>query len=83
MIIFGVFRVKNHDFTPKNHIFSNFRGGGASAGCAPWIRSWPVLPVSVDRPFFDCPFGVLKRLFNVHDAFFHQVNSKPKYCKAK
>jgi hypothetical protein len=27
---FGVFRVKNHDFTPKNHIFSNFRGG-----CAP------------------------------------------------
>ena len=31
--IFGVFRVKNHDFTPKNHIFSNFRGGGG--GCAP------------------------------------------------
>jgi hypothetical protein len=27
--IFGVFRVKNHDFTPKNHIFSNFRGGRA------------------------------------------------------
>jgi hypothetical protein len=27
--IFGVFRVKNHDFTPKNHIFPNFRGGGA------------------------------------------------------
>ena len=26
--IVGVFRVKNHDFTPKNHIFSNFRGGG-------------------------------------------------------
>ena len=25
--IFGVFRVKNHDFTPKNHIFSNFKGG--------------------------------------------------------
>jgi hypothetical protein len=22
--IFEVFRVKNHDFTPKNHIFSNF-----------------------------------------------------------
>jgi len=21
----GVFRVKNHDFMPKNHIFSNFR----------------------------------------------------------
>jgi hypothetical protein len=26
--IFGVFRVNNHDFTPKNHIFSNFKGGG-------------------------------------------------------
>jgi hypothetical protein len=25
--IFGVFRVKNHDFMPKNLIFSNFRGG--------------------------------------------------------
>jgi hypothetical protein len=23
--IFGVFRVKNHDFTPKNNIFSNFK----------------------------------------------------------
>ena len=29
--IFGVFRVKNHDFTPKNHIFSNFRGSGVGA----------------------------------------------------
>jgi hypothetical protein len=24
---FGVFRVKNHDFTPKKSYFSNFRGG--------------------------------------------------------
>ena len=31
--IVGVFRVKNHDFTPKNHIFSNFRVG-ARTGCA-------------------------------------------------
>ena len=23
--IVGVFRVKNHDYTPKNHIFSYFR----------------------------------------------------------
>jgi hypothetical protein len=30
---FGVFRVKNHDFMPKNYIFSNFRGG--HAGCTP------------------------------------------------
>ena len=35
---FGVFRVKNHDFTPKNHIFSNFRGRAPDAppsGSAP------------------------------------------------
>ena len=32
--IVGVFRVKNHDFTPKNHIFSNFRGGARRA-CPP------------------------------------------------
>jgi hypothetical protein len=25
--IFGVFRVKNHDFTPKDHIFSIAEGG--------------------------------------------------------
>ena len=37
--IVGVFRVKNHNFMPKNHIFSNF-----SAACVPldppliWIR---------------------------------------------
>ena len=36
----GVFRVKNHDFTPKNHIFSNFRGGAPAPGSdAPKIPS--------------------------------------------
>ena len=33
----GVFRVKNHDFTPKNHIFSNFRGGGGGGCCPPLL----------------------------------------------
>jgi hypothetical protein len=33
--IFGVFRVKKHDFTPKNHIFSNFKGGGAARRVRP------------------------------------------------
>jgi hypothetical protein len=37
--IFGVFRVKNHDFTPKKHIFSNFKGGAA-----------PVRPPPLDPP---------------------------------
>jgi hypothetical protein len=31
--MFEVFRMKNHDFTLKNHIISNFRG--ARAGCPP------------------------------------------------
>ena len=31
----GVFRVKNHDFTPKNHIFSNLRGGGGARRVRP------------------------------------------------
>ena len=39
--IFGVFRVKDHDFTPKNHIFSNFRGGGRR--CAPTPGSAPTI----------------------------------------
>ena len=29
---FSVFRVKNHDFTPKNHIFSNCEGGAKIFG---------------------------------------------------
>ena len=31
--MFGVFRVKNYDFTPKKSYFSNFSGGGG--GCVP------------------------------------------------
>jgi hypothetical protein len=37
--IVGVFRVKNHDFTPKNHIFSNFRGGMHRV-CPPCLVYW-------------------------------------------
>ena len=40
MTIFGVFRVKNHDFTPKNHIISNFRGG------APPHLDLPLVPMA-------------------------------------
>jgi hypothetical protein len=39
--VFGVFRVKNHEFTPKNHMFSNFRGG-RRVRPPPWIRPWVV-----------------------------------------
>jgi hypothetical protein len=44
--IFGVFRVKNYDFTPKNHIYSNFRGG---ARRAPPPLDPPLRPVSKRR----------------------------------
>ena len=37
--IFGVFRVKNHDFTPKNLIFSKYRRGARRVR-HPWICPW-------------------------------------------
>jgi hypothetical protein len=38
-------RVKNHDFKPKNHIFSNFKGGGEGGGkCACQVRPPPLDP---------------------------------------
>jgi hypothetical protein len=45
---FGVFCVKNHDFMPKIHIFSNFRGRGGRASGAPPTGRWfsPGIPVS-------------------------------------
>ena len=33
--MFGVFRVKNHDFMPKNHIFFQFFLGGGGGGGEP------------------------------------------------
>jgi hypothetical protein len=42
----GQIRVKNHDFTPKNHIFFPILvgGGRARAGCAPpWISGIYIL----------------------------------------
>jgi hypothetical protein len=36
--ILGVYRVKNHDFTPKNHIFPILGGGGGEiCSCLVWI----------------------------------------------
>ena len=46
--IFGVFRVKNHDFMPKNHIFSNFRGRAPGA------------PPSLDPPLVDTMIMLMK-----------------------
>ena len=33
--MFGVFRLQNRDFAPKNHIFSKFREGATPPGSAP------------------------------------------------
>ena len=44
--IFGVFRVNNHDLTPKNHIFFNFSGGARRVRPPldpPLISWWSVL----------------------------------------
>ena len=54
--IVGVYRVKNHDFTQKKHIFSNFRGGEAP-GASPPIGSAP------DVVFH---FVVIKRFVDHH-----------------
>jgi hypothetical protein len=45
--IFGVFRVKNHDFTPKKSYFSNFRGGGGPRRVHPPPESAPVLDTTL------------------------------------
>jgi hypothetical protein len=64
--VFGVFRVKNHDFTPKNHIFSNFRRG-ARAGCAPWIR--PCYPIHSCKGPTIYPAGV--RLYDKNSESYY------------
>ena len=43
--IFGVFCVKNHDFTPKNLIFSNFRKGARARCTSPGPA--PVIPLKL------------------------------------
>jgi hypothetical protein len=62
--MFWVFRVENHDFTPKNHIFSNFRRGGARAGCAPPGSA----PVDFQRNFLLCISGQSIRLDWIYRA---------------
>jgi hypothetical protein len=64
----GVFRVKNHDFTPKNHIFPIL--GVARARCAsPWIR--PCNQHNVSMGFKLSPIYKLKMTSQV-DKFVHK-----------
>ena len=60
---FWAFRVKNHDFTPKNHIFSNFRGGGGT-GYAPLD---PLLGIHLD--FEDMIYYVLYKKLLIYIVY--------------
>jgi hypothetical protein len=51
--IVGVFRVKNHDFTPKNHIFSNC--GGRRENC--WGISCEKSRFYAKKSYFFSNFG--------------------------
>ena len=59
--IFGVFRVKNHDFMPKNHIFSNFRGSA---------RRMPPPPGSA--PDLYQKFEDIKRVIRTYNEKYRQ-----------
>ena len=54
--MFGVYRVKNHDFTPKNHLISNFRVR-PSPGSAPVTQSLVLYACFVDRCLSFCTFS--------------------------
>jgi hypothetical protein len=41
-IVWGISCEKNHDFTPKNHIFSNFRGCAPPGSAPAWLYSYAV-----------------------------------------
>ena len=66
--IFGVFRVKNHDFTPTNHLFSNFSGG------AP-----PPPPPPLDPPLIYIKFSTIPTIIPAekHKAS-HNINFRLK-----
>ena len=56
---FGVFRVKNRDFTPKNLIFSNFRGGICQVHPPPWIHPCHTLPYIQENISEECPIEIV------------------------
>ena len=67
--IFGVFRLKNHDFTPKKYIFSNF-SGGASPSPLPGSD----LPFNLYSIFYLC---VEYEPFNLYSIFYICVKYEP------
>jgi hypothetical protein len=57
--ILGVFRVKNHDFTPKNHIFPIL--GGRAKFLGYFVRKITILPkfASKDSLYFETGWETL------------------------
>jgi hypothetical protein len=77
--MFGVFRVKNHDFTPKNHIFSNFREGARRVRPpTPWIRPWDIQHVVIRKVHIYT--HTQKSCFQWHSRRF-LLKIKQVYCK--
>jgi hypothetical protein len=71
--------VKNHDFTPKNHIFSNFRGcAPPPPGSAPDIVcSQAVLPWCIELYFPDK--GVINKK-TIHGSVILQIHEPSSFC---
>jgi hypothetical protein len=91
--IFGVFRVKNHDFMPKNHIYANCRGRREklwgiscekSRFYAPKKLFFPILgggACAGCTPPLDPPLHFQFLYFPAEfDAFFFFVYSKKSVC---
>jgi hypothetical protein len=64
--MFVVFRVKNHDFTPKNHILSNFRGDvlGAPPGSAPACKRGTII--------LEIQFLISNNAFNINNIQYNR-----------
>ena len=61
--MFGVFRVKNYDFTPKNDIFSNFRG--RAPGASPLDPPLTNMPIKYLMKDFGILLTCVKPLYDV------------------
>jgi hypothetical protein len=67
--MFGVFRVKNHDFTPTNLIFYNFRGAPGAPPLDP-----PLMYMSIVEQYILAIVFVLRYdryIFSVERAFIN------------
>jgi hypothetical protein len=74
--------VKNHDFTPKNHIFSNFRGGRRvlPPGSAPAIDCrWKSMESWVGVEILVCCSGYYVPIFSKSTQEVFKVHAARSY----